>query len=124
MKPKLSEEAVLEWTKNPKIDGEKSTYQVKFVVDSTFGMPGAITVSNRYDEEFYLDSINIQGVVHFACNSWVSQDEKFNAAKRIFFSTKVLVVVTCITREIINGVSFDRFEYICRHTYPMRHQQG
>ncbi|KAM5559547.1 linoleate 13S-lipoxygenase 3-1, chloroplastic-like [Rosa sericea] len=88
VKKKLSQEAVLDWTKNPKMGDEKNSYQVKFVVDSTFGMPGAITVSNRYDEEFYLDSINIEGLVHFACNSWVQPDQKSNAAKRIFFSTK------------------------------------
>lgn len=41
MKPKLSEEAILDWTKNLKMGAGKSiTYQVKFVVDSNFGMPG------------------------------------------------------------------------------------
>lgn len=35
MKPKLSEEAILDWTKNLKMGAGKSiTYQVKFVVDS------------------------------------------------------------------------------------------
>ncbi|PRQ28945.1 putative linoleate 13S-lipoxygenase [Rosa chinensis] len=63
-----------------------STYQVKFLVDSNFGMPGATTVSNRDQSEFYLDSINIKGVINFACNSWV-QPECKNPAKRIFFST-------------------------------------
>ncbi|PRQ28947.1 putative linoleate 13S-lipoxygenase [Rosa chinensis] len=88
MKPKLSEEAILHWKETLKMGAGKCiTYQVKFVVDSNFGMPGAITVSNRYNSEFYLDSINIEGVVHFACNSWV-QSEHANPAKRIFFSTK------------------------------------
>ncbi|PRQ28946.1 putative linoleate 13S-lipoxygenase [Rosa chinensis] len=87
MKPNLSEEAILDWTRNLKMGaGKTSTYEVKFVVDSNFGMPGAITVSNRDRSEFYLDGINIEGAINFACNSWV-QPECENPAKRIFFST-------------------------------------
>lgn len=79
----------MDWTKNLKmVAGKSTTYQVKFVVDSNFGTPGAIIVSNRFESEFYLDSINIEGGVHFTCNSWV-QPENSNSAKRIFFSTKV-----------------------------------
>lgn len=92
MKPKLSEEAILDWTKNLKMGAGKSiTYQVKFVVDSTFGTPGAITVSDREESEFYLESISIEGVVNFACNSWV-QPEHADSANRIFFSTKVMIM--------------------------------
>lgn len=88
-KPKLSYEAVLDWSKDLKLGSadHKSTYQVIFMVDSKFGMPGAITVINRYEEEFYLDSVNIEGVVHIACNSWVQLAD--GSSKRIFFSTKV-----------------------------------
>ncbi|KAL6198419.1 hypothetical protein ACLB2K_028208 [Fragaria x ananassa] len=88
MKPKLSKEAILDWTKSLNMHAGKTstTYQVKFVVDSNFGMPGAIMVSNRDENEFYLNSINIEGVIHFVCNSWV-QPVCENPAKRICFST-------------------------------------
>ncbi|KAL6197160.1 hypothetical protein ACLB2K_032772 [Fragaria x ananassa] len=88
MKPKLGREAILDWTKSLNMHAGKTstTYQVKFVVDSNFGMPGAIMVSNRDENEFYLNSINIEGAIHFACNSWV-QPKRENPAKRIFFST-------------------------------------
>ena len=88
MKPKLGREAILDWTKSLNMHAGKTstTYQVKFVVDSNFEMPGAILVSNKDESEFYLNSINIEGVIHFACNSWV-QPERKNPAKRIFFST-------------------------------------
>ncbi|CAL8146467.1 unnamed protein product [Prunus armeniaca] len=91
MKPKLSNEAILDWSKDLNLNlilgAEKSSYEVKFEVDPKFGMPGAITVSNKYEEELYLDSINIEGVVHIACNSWI-QPDKDSSEKRIFFSTK------------------------------------
>lgn len=103
MKPKLSNEAILDWSKDLNLNliflgAEKSSYEVKFEVDPKFGMPGAITVSNKYEEELYLDSINIEGVVHIACNSWI-QPDKDSSEKRIFFSTKVHerdYICTCI----------------------------
>ncbi|KAG2683763.1 hypothetical protein I3843_10G048700 [Carya illinoinensis] len=89
MKPKMSKEAILDWSmKVPTAGGETSTYRVDFMVESEFGVPGAITVCNKYQKEFFLERIAIEGVVHeFACNSWV-QAEKVNAGKRIFFSNK------------------------------------
>jgi lipoxygenase len=92
MEPKISKEAILDWS-NKKLatatGDERSTYKVEFMVDSDFGVPGAITVVNKYQKEFFLESINIEGVVQFVCNSWV-QPEKVNANKRIFFSNKVI----------------------------------
>ncbi|KAM4100716.1 hypothetical protein ACB094_05G088400 [Castanea mollissima] len=88
MEPKMSKEATLDWSKKkPTIGAERNTYKVEFIVDSDFGVPGAITVSNKYRREFFLESITIEGVVQFACNSWI-QAEMVNAKKRIFFSNK------------------------------------
>lgn len=89
MEPKLSNRAVLDWLKDFKVGAERSTYKVEFEIDSNFGLPGAITVTNKYDEEFFLESVSIEGVVDIACNSWV-QPEKVHLEKRIFFSNKVL----------------------------------
>ncbi|MBA0858247.1 hypothetical protein Goshw_023363 [Gossypium schwendimanii] len=88
--PKLSKEAKIYWSINPKTKGgNKISHEVEFVVDANFGVPGAIIVTNKYKKEFYLESIvAIEGLVHFACNSWV-QPHGFHAHKRIFFSNKV-----------------------------------
>jgi lipoxygenase len=55
-------------------------------------VPGAITVSNKHQQEFFLETITIDGFacgpVHFPCNSWV-QSKKDHPAERIFFSNKV-----------------------------------
>ena len=85
----MSKETVLEWSKDFKVGAEKSTYEVEFEIDSYFGMPGAITVINKYDKEFFLEGISIEGVVHFSCNSWL-QPAKLHPEKRIFFTNKVM----------------------------------
>ena len=94
MEAKLSEETVLEWSKDH-ISGAEgsiiSTYKVEFLVDSDFGVPGAVTVINRYDSEFFMESINIEQSVHFACKSWV-QPNKLDPEKRIFFIDKVTYI--------------------------------
>ena len=84
----MSKEAILDRSKKLTNGAESSSYKVEFIVDSDFGVPGAITVSNKYQKEFFLESITIEGVVQFVCNSWV-QAEMVNAKKRIFFSNKV-----------------------------------
>ena len=90
MEPKMSKEAILDWSKKkPTIGAERNTYKVEFILDSDFGVPGAITVSNKYRREFFLESITIEGVVQFVCNSWI-QAEMVNAKKRIFFSNMVI----------------------------------
>lgn len=69
------------------------TYTVEFTVDSNFGTPGAIVVSNRHQREFFLESIAVEGfasgAVHFNCNSWVQSSTKDGPGKRVFFSDKV-----------------------------------
>ncbi|KAF9619949.1 hypothetical protein IFM89_010565 [Coptis chinensis] len=63
----------------------------KFFIDSNFGIPGAIAVTNKHQKEFFLESIVIErlacGPVHFSCNSWV-QSKKDHLGKRVFFSNK------------------------------------
>lgn len=89
MKAKLSKEIVLEWSKDHiGARGGISTYTVKFLADSDFGVPGAVIVTNSYDNEFFLESIDIEENVHFACKSWV-QPNKLHPQKRVFFINKV-----------------------------------
>ncbi|XP_050286998.1 linoleate 13S-lipoxygenase 3-1, chloroplastic-like [Quercus robur] len=87
MAPKRSKKTILDCSKNLTIGAQSATFKVQFVVDSTFGVPGAITVVNRYEKELFLESVIIEGVVRFSCNSWV-QPENTIAHKRIFFSDK------------------------------------
>ncbi|XP_010273845.1 PREDICTED: linoleate 13S-lipoxygenase 3-1, chloroplastic-like [Nelumbo nucifera] len=91
-RPKRSNEAVLkDWSKKSNLKAERVNYIAEFTVDSNFGVPGAILVSNKHQKEFFLESITIEGFacgpVHFACNSWV-QSKKDHPGLRIFFSNK------------------------------------
>ncbi|XP_061352781.1 linoleate 13S-lipoxygenase 3-1, chloroplastic-like [Gastrolobium bilobum] len=90
--PKKSNEAELkDWSKKSNAKAERVKYTADFVVDSNFGFPGAITVTNKNQREFFLESITIEGfasgAVHFPCNSWV-RPTKDHPGKRIFFSNK------------------------------------
>ncbi|XP_054777140.1 lipoxygenase 3, chloroplastic-like isoform X2 [Prosopis cineraria] len=88
MEPKVSKNAVLECTKDVKVGNPRTTYKVEFEIDSDFGLPGAITVVNKCEKEFFLENIVVEGIFHFPCNSWV-QPEKLHPEKRIFFTNKV-----------------------------------
>ncbi|KAJ0007199.1 hypothetical protein Pint_29161 [Pistacia integerrima] len=90
--PKRSREAVLkDWSKKSNIKAERVHYTADFTLDSDFGMPGAITVTNKHQKEFFLETITIEGFacgpVHFLCNSWV-QSNKDHPGKRIFFTNQ------------------------------------
>ncbi|XP_022842625.1 linoleate 13S-lipoxygenase 3-1, chloroplastic-like [Olea europaea var. sylvestris] len=90
--PKKSNQAVLkDWSKKSNLKTERVNYIAEFLVDSNFGIPGAITVINKHQQEFFLESITIEGFacgpVHFSCNSWV-QSRKDHPGKRIFFSNQ------------------------------------
>lgn len=90
--PKKSKQAVLsDWSKKSNLKTERVNYTAEFVVDSNFGVPGAITVANKHQQEFFLESMTIEGFacgpVHFSCNSWV-QSRKDHPGKRIFFSNQ------------------------------------
>ncbi|XP_047173767.1 linoleate 13S-lipoxygenase 3-1, chloroplastic-like [Vigna umbellata] len=84
--PKKSNKAALKnWSKKSSVKAERVNYTAEFIVDSDFGVPGAIAVTNKHQREFFLESIVIEGfvsgAVHFPCNSWVQ-------GERIFFSNK------------------------------------
>nr|XP_043614237.1 lipoxygenase 1, chloroplastic [Erigeron canadensis] len=90
--PKKSKEAVLkDWSRKSNLKSERVNYTADILVDSEFGIPGAITISNKHQKEFFLESITIEGFacgpVHFPCNSWV-QSTKDHPKPRIFFSNK------------------------------------
>ncbi|RVX16942.1 Linoleate 13S-lipoxygenase 3-1, chloroplastic [Vitis vinifera] len=90
--PRKSTPAVVkDWSKKTNIKAERVNYTAEFTVDSNFGDPGAITVTNKHQKEFFLESITIEGFacgpVHFPCNSWV-QSKKDHPGKRLFFSNK------------------------------------
>ncbi|CAN1287467.1 Linoleate 13S-lipoxygenase 3-1, chloroplastic [Linum perenne] len=89
---KRSKRAVLkDWSKKSNVKAERVHYSADFILDSDFGVPGAITVSNKHQREFFLETITLEGFasgpVHFPCNSWV-QSTKHHPAKRIFFSNE------------------------------------
>ncbi|GMI93682.1 lipoxygenase 3, Arabidopsis thaliana lipoxygenase 3 [Hibiscus trionum] len=89
---KRSSEAVLkDWSKKANVKTERVYYTAEFTVDSGFGIPGAITVTNKHQQEFFLESITIEGFacgpLHFPCNSWV-QSTRNHSGKRVFFSNQ------------------------------------
>ncbi|KAJ6823215.1 putative lipoxygenase 6 [Iris pallida] len=94
-RPKTSRRAVLrDWYEKKNVKGERVVYTAEFMIDSDFGTPGAVTVTNRHQKEFFLESIVIEGEgfpsghkIHFPCNSWV-QSTKDLPTKRVFFSNK------------------------------------
>ncbi|XP_076885001.1 lipoxygenase 1, chloroplastic isoform X1 [Bidens hawaiensis] len=90
--PKKSNEAVLkDWSKRSNLKTERVNYTADIMVDSEFGIPGAITITNKHQKEFFLESITIEGFacgpVHFPCNSWV-QSTKDHSKPRVFFSNQ------------------------------------
>ncbi|XP_027932988.1 lipoxygenase 4, chloroplastic-like [Vigna unguiculata] len=87
METTLSNPVEFELLKQFKVRAERTTYKVEFEIDSDFGFPGAITVTNKYDNEIFLEGFSIEGVVDIVCNSWV-QPEKIHPEERIFFSNK------------------------------------
>ncbi|KAL5579580.1 hypothetical protein UlMin_012022 [Ulmus minor] len=88
---KSKEAALKDWSKKYNVKAERVNYTAEFMVDSSFGTPGAIMVTNKHQKEFFLEAITIEGLacgpVHFPCNSWV-QSKKDHPEKRIFFSNQ------------------------------------
>nr|KYP76283.1 hypothetical protein KK1_020516 [Cajanus cajan] len=89
MDGKLSKKTVLELSEEHKFGGEgrSISYKVDFMVDSDFGVPGAVTVVNNYHNEFFLETITVAQNIHFACKSWV-QPSKLHPQNRTFFVNK------------------------------------
>ncbi|KAK4754050.1 hypothetical protein SAY87_002154 [Trapa incisa] len=90
--PKMSREAALQnWSEKLNVKSEIVQYTAEFTVDSSFGVPGAITISNKHQKEFFIQSMMVEGLacgpVHFPCNSWV-QSKKDHHGNRIFFSNQ------------------------------------
>ncbi|KAD4585025.1 hypothetical protein E3N88_22626 [Mikania micrantha] len=90
--PKKSKKSVLkDWSEKSNLKSERVNYTSDILVDSDFGIPGAITITNKHQKEFYLESITIEGFacgpVHFPCKSWV-QSTNDNPNPRIFFSNQ------------------------------------
>lgn len=90
--PKKSNEAsIKDWSKKSNLKTERVNYTADILVDSEFGTPGAITITNKHQNEFFLETITIEGFacgpVHFPCNSWV-QSTKDHPNPRIFFSNQ------------------------------------
>ncbi|KAK7362837.1 hypothetical protein VNO77_04961 [Canavalia gladiata] len=93
MEAKLGKKTVLELSEEHELgcEGRIRIYEVNFLVDLDFGIPGAVTVINGYDTEFFLESIVIASQnLHFACKSWI-QPNKLHPEKRIFFVNKAYV---------------------------------
>lgn len=89
---------------------ERVQYTAEFTVDSSFGVPGAITISNKHQKEFFLESMAVEGFacgpVHFPCDSWV-QSKKDHPGKRIFFSNQVLTnYIFSYAQQFLLGVFF------------------
>lgn len=117
---KKSKQAVVkDWSKKSNIKSERVNYTVEFLVDSEFGNPGAITVINKHQKEFFLESITIEGFacgpVHFPCNSWV-QSTRDHPSKRIFFCNQVNflpIYIVCITHNQKVSVKFRTLVNLC-----------
>ncbi|XP_028795370.1 linoleate 13S-lipoxygenase 3-1, chloroplastic-like [Neltuma alba] len=102
LEPRLSKEAVLEWSKERRFGAEEcGTYKVEFEVDSGFGIPGAVTIINNYESEFFLESITIERCVHFACKSWI-QPNTILPHKTVFFTNKAYL--PCETPKGLKGL--------------------
>ncbi|XP_020571523.1 probable linoleate 9S-lipoxygenase 5 [Phalaenopsis equestris] len=74
----------------PKIVAGESIFSATFIINESQGIPGAIIVKNQHLAEFYLKSITIEnfpgkGRIHFGCNSWVYNADKYSY-DRIFFA--------------------------------------
>ncbi|KAF9602914.1 hypothetical protein IFM89_032796 [Coptis chinensis] len=95
----------------------------KFFIDSNFGIPSAIAVTNKHQKEFFLESIVIEGLacgpVHFSCNSWV-QSKKYHLRKRVFFSNKVNIFFLKYYNNVgKRDLQNYGFSHICLHETPI-----
>uniref|UniRef100_A0A0D9W5J7 Lipoxygenase domain-containing protein n=1 Tax=Leersia perrieri TaxID=77586 RepID=A0A0D9W5J7_9ORYZ len=92
--PKKSKPSALAgWYEKKDIKAERVVYTAEFAVDAAFGEPGAVTVLNRHQREFFIESIVVEGFpsgpAHFTCNSWVQPTRvSRGGAPRVFFSNK------------------------------------
>ncbi|OEL12748.1 putative lipoxygenase 5, partial [Dichanthelium oligosanthes] len=90
--PKRSKRsALVGWFEKKDVKAERVVYTAEFTVDASFGEPGAVTVLNRHQREFFVESIVVEGFpsgpAHFTCNSWV-QPTRVDRTPRVFFTSK------------------------------------
>lgn len=93
--PKKSKRsALVGWFEKKDVKAERVVYTAGFTVNGTFGEPGAVTVLNRHQREFFIESIVVEGFpsgpAHFTCNSWV-QPTRVDPNPRVFFTNKPYV---------------------------------
>lgn len=83
--------ALVGWFEKKDVKAERVVYTADFTVDGSFGEPGAVTVLNRHQREFFIESIVVEGFpsgpAHFTCNSWV-QPTRVDRTPRVFFTNK------------------------------------
>ncbi|CAN6248813.1 unnamed protein product [Urochloa humidicola] len=90
--PKRSKRSKLSgWFEKKDLKAERVVYTAEFTVDASFGEPGAVTVLNRHQREFFVESIVVEGFpsgpAHFTCNSWV-QPTRVDRNPRVFFTNR------------------------------------
>ena len=82
-------------------EGDEVKYEAKFSVPKGFGEIGGVLVTNEHHKEMYLNDIVLTTgdettALNIDCRSWVHS--KFdNPEKRIFFTTKVIIIVILVT---------------------------
>lgn len=92
--PKKSKKSrLVGWFEKRDVKAELVVYTAEFTVDAAFGEPGAVTVLNRHQREFFIESIVVEGFpsgpAHFTCNSWVQPTRvSGGVTPRVFFTNK------------------------------------
>lgn len=105
-------------------------FSVEFDWNEDFGTPGAILVRNTHYGEFYLKTVTLEDVpgrgrITFICNSWVYNEEKYQA-DRVFFANKVLYNIADFSvceftgKLMIIIISKCLISVLCRHIFRVK----
>ncbi|KAH7427497.1 hypothetical protein KP509_10G047000 [Ceratopteris richardii] len=83
---------VLDWASKSNIKADKVQYNAKIIIGLDFGMPGAISIVNHHQNEFFLESIVVKGhptrTIFFQSYSWIQSSFK-SSEEAIFFVNNV-----------------------------------